>query len=151
MIVNFEEITKDLSPIEKLYVMPRVWGILTLAIGKDNSITNKYIVDNINKWNPITYVLTDDPQQKEQRVKTDASRIRKVIHCLRVSNEIPCLIATSLGYYVSHDKKEVETYIQSIDERLRSIYQVRRTMKRQLRDWVMADAVQQELNLIEHD
>ena len=146
MIKNFEQYTCELNYEELHFIMPRLFKILTLAIGKENAITNKFIVNNINRWEQITYALPDDKMGVVRTVKTSEPRIRHMIHILRVSDTLPCLIATSHGYYISNDKEEVLSYIQSIDDRLRSIYQVRRAMKRQLKEWVKPNAIQFELN-----
>jgi hypothetical protein len=129
MIRNFEEYTAELSEDEAKYIMPHLQKLLTLAIGKERAITNKQIIrDFIN--NPI--VRTDDGTKS---IKTSEPRIRHMIHILRVSDAVPFLVATSHGYYISNDKQEIEEYMGSVDDRLRSIYQIRRALKRQIKEW----------------
>lgn len=141
MIRNFEEYTGELSEDEAKYILPRLLKILTLAIGKEKAITNKKIIkDFVN--NPI--VQTDNGEYKS--IKTSEPKIRHMIHILRVSDTIPFLIATSNGYHISNDKTEIETYMGSIDDRLRSIYDIRRCLKRQMREWGRKpEAIQKEL------
>ena len=43
MIKNFEEYTHNLTADEKLYVIPRLFKLLILAIVKKNAIKNKDI------------------------------------------------------------------------------------------------------------
>ena len=44
---------------------------------------------------------------------------------------MPCLIATSIGYYVAANKKEVEEYIKSLEERINSISLAKYSIERQ--------------------
>jgi hypothetical protein len=132
MVRNFEEYTDQLTEDEAEYIMPRLVKLLALSIGKDNAIKNDHILRDINIDNPI--VLVDLLNCKKQ-IKTRPARIRYMIHILRVSDTIPFLVATAVGYFISNDKEEIESYIGSIDDRLRSIYQIRRALKRQVREW----------------
>jgi hypothetical protein len=134
MIRNFEEYTAELSEDEAKYIMPRLQMLLTLAIGKERAITNKQIVREINTLNPLTKPDEKDPGLS-WNVKTSEPRIRHMIHILRVSDAVPFLVATSHGYYISNDKQEIEEYMGSVDDRLRSIYQIRRALKRQMKEW----------------
>lgn len=141
MIRTFEEYTEELTEDEVKYILPKLQIILTLAIGKEKALTNKQIVSDLNSYNRP---FPCDETQKH--IKTSEPRIRKMIHILRVSDAIPFLIATSGGYYISNDKKEIETYIGSIDDRLRSIYQIRRALKRQMKEFGKKhDAIQKEV------
>ena len=133
MIRGFENYTSQMSEEERLYVAPRVLRLLSLAIGRDNAITNNDIVSDINSENRIHYAFMDDGFEKVRTVRTSGPRIRHIIHVLRVSDTIPFLVATSYGYYISNKEEEIKKYIGSIDDRLRSIYQIRRALKRQQR------------------
>lgn len=133
MIRNFEEYTSELTEDEANYIMPKLLKILILRIGKENAITNRSII-NYFKAYPILKQDKMDPGLS-WTIKTSEPRIRHMIHILRVSDTIPFLVASSQGYYISNDKQEIEDYMQSIDDRLRSIYQIRRALKRQIREW----------------
>jgi hypothetical protein len=152
MIRTFEEYTKELSEDERLYIIRRILHILTLAIGKEKSVTNKQIMRDINVNNPI-------PVSKELKgnngntgfvvvnLKTSEPRIRHMIHILRVTDTLPLLVATSFGYYISNEKEEIETYIGSIEDRLRSIYDIRRALKRQMKTWgKKPEGIQREIS-----
>ena len=87
---------------------------------------------------------------EDQIIKTRVSRIRKLIHIIRVSDTIPMLLAGAKGYYISDDREEIKTYIGSIEDRLRAIYQIRRALKRQLaKDRESQDGIQTKL--VYHD
>jgi hypothetical protein len=132
MIRNFEDYKSELTEDEAEYIIPRLVKLLTLSIGKDNAIKNDQILRDINIDNPIVLV---DLLDRKKHVKTRPARIRHMIHILRVSDTIPFLVATAVGYFISNDKEEIEKYIGSVDDRLRSIYQIRRALKRQMKEW----------------
>lgn len=127
MIRNFEEFTGELTDDERDYIFPRLIKILSTCIGKEKALTNSRILESFNVNNPI-YSEEEEPRV----IKTRQNRIRHMIHILRVTDTIPFLIATAKGYYISNDYDEIKGYMQSIDDRLRAIYQIRRAMKRQI-------------------
>lgn len=138
MIRNFEEYTSELTDDEKDYILPRLIRLLSTCIGKQKALTNSRIIESFNVNNPI-YSEEDIPR----RIKVSQPRIRHMIHILRVSDTIPLLIATSNGYYIANDYDEIKGYIQSIDDRLRAIYQIRRAMKRQIKNYNIGNVPQQ--------
>jgi hypothetical protein len=135
MIRNFEEYTSQMSEVENKYILPRIIQILSLKIGKEKAISNRDIINNINFYNPIYYEYIKDGKSYGCKVKTSPARVRHMIHVLRVSDTIPFLVASANGYYISNDKEEIETYIKSIDDRLRSIYQIRKALRRQTKNF----------------
>ena len=148
MIRNFEEYTHEMTDKERDVVVPWLIRVLTLAIGKDKAVINQNLVREFNENQLRLYhefKITED-----QIVKTRVPRIRKLIHIIRVSDTIPKLLAGAKGYYISDDKEEIETYIGSIEDRLRAIYQIRRALKRQLaKDRESQDGTQTKL--VYHD
>ena len=132
MIRTFEEYTHELTEEEREFIMPHLIKTLTSAVGVDRAVTNSTIVGSIN------YIL------KDEGIKTSGPRIRHMIHILRVTNVIPLLIATSKGYYVTHNMEAIETYIGSLEDRLRSISAVLRALKQQ-RDYYKDKPEQQTL------
>lgn len=141
MIRNFEDYTHSLTEDEAKYIIPMLLKILALSIGKENAVKNQFILNNINS-SLLEYCTANDIPA----IRTRPARIRHMIHILRVSDTIPFLVATAVGYFISNDKKEIEDYMQSVDDRLRSIYQIRRALKRQMREWGKpAEAIQGQL------
>ena len=128
MIRNFEYYTHEMTPEENQVIMPWILRTLTLAIGKDKAIKNATIVKDFNAGQMQLYL----EGHYDKIIKTRTSRVRKLIHILRVSDTIPMLLAGAKGYYISDDKEEIKTYIGSIEDRIRAIYQIRRALKRQL-------------------
>jgi len=131
MIKGFEDFTDDLSDYERDTVIDALREVLlsTERFGSSGAITNSMIKEFL----------------EIRSIKTSAPRIRHMIHILRVSDAVPRLVATSNGYYMSNKKEELEDYKQSLDDRLRSIYQVRRAIKRQIIAMNHQQAYQQKL------
>lgn len=109
MINGFEKETHDLSQYEISVLVPQVVEILINKIGKQNSITNDRIREIINQHKVI---LTN-------------SRLRKIIHYIRIKGLVKCLIATNKGYYISNDVEEFMSYIDSLTQRENSIRSIR--------------------------
>jgi hypothetical protein len=109
MITNFEEITSELNSDEQKIVQILVKRFREKP-GRQNEITNKKIVAAIDQHFSI---------------KTNEARIRKVINFIRINSLLPGLIATSSGYYLTANPKELQTYIQSLKEREEAIRAVR--------------------------
>jgi len=109
MITNFEKITEELTIDEQ-----KIVNILVKRFrekqGRQNEITNKKIVAAL--WN-------------HYQIKTTEPRIRKIINFIRIRSLLPGLIATSSGYYLTANPKELETYIQSLKDREEAIRAVR--------------------------
>ena len=116
MITNFERETHELNGYELNKLLPIIVQGLSTKIGKEKAITNKAICKAL----------------KEQGYKISDTRLRKVVHYIRIKNFVPLLIATSKGYYVATEKQEVETYIKSLSERINSINEVRNSLINQL-------------------
>lgn len=119
MITNFEEITEELTD-EELKLVPNIVKHLKTKIGKENAITSKQVV----------------AAYKANGKKMSGPRWRKIIHHIRVKNLVPLLISTSKGYYISHDKDEIESYIKSLSERINSITEIKNAMEHQLNEYI---------------
>lgn len=109
MINGFEKETHDLSQYEISILVPQVVEILKNKIGKQNSITNDKIREIINQHKAI---LTN-------------SRLRQIIHYIRVKGFVKCLIATNKGYYISNNVEEFMGYMDSLTQRENSIRSIR--------------------------
>lgn len=104
MISGFEEITKDLTEEEKKAIPILVKG-LRHRKGKANAITNKRMQEIL---------------EKSYGLKISGPRMRKLINNIRIYGMVPCLCATSHGYYVAQSKKEMADYLESLKERIDS-------------------------------
>jgi len=107
MITNFEEITKELTEDEKKLVPVIIKGLSTKT--KDNPIKGVDIVNAINeKRDKYGVKLFSEP------------RLRKIISFIRTEAILP-VIGTSNGYYVTNDRTELQSQIDSLTQRAEAI------------------------------
>jgi len=118
MIRGFEEQTEALSEYELDTLLPVIVNGLKVKIGAENAVINKSIVSGM----------------RAKKFIISEARVRKIINYIRTHNLIPCLIATSKGYYVTNDKDELSCYIQTLKSREDAIRQVRNCMEGWLKE-----------------
>ena len=111
MITGFEDETHELNAYELTLVEPIVNGLKT-KIGYINAITNKRMCEAMISagYKGISPV-----------------RIRKIIHYIRENGLVKKLIATSKCYYIATTDEEVSKYVQSLNERIRSIERIKQS------------------------
>ena len=122
MIPGFENQTAPLNDYEENTLMPVIIRGLQKRIGKNNAITNAEMCRKLNN-----HFYLNSPSYK----KITGARIRKIINHIRINDAISCLVSTSKGYYVSKDRKELNTYIESLNKRATAILAVARAIDRQ--------------------
>lgn len=116
MLKGFEEITAKLSDKE-LELVPTFVNRLSLRIGKEQAVTSSKIIKGFKDTKGID--LT-------------GARIRKIINYIRMNNLVPCLIATSEGYYVSNNKTELQEYVDSLIGREKAIAAIRHKIENEI-------------------
>ncbi|MCQ2301429.1 MAG: hypothetical protein MJZ94_02230 [Bacteroidales bacterium] len=115
MINGFERETAPLSTYEEETLLPIMIKCLELKRGKENAVTNKVMCERM----------------KEYGYNIDETKVRKIINHIRINYLIDCLMATSKGYYISDDPKEIHDYIQSLKSREEAIRSVRLAIEEQ--------------------
>lgn len=125
MIKGFEDETAPLSDYEQSLVPLFIQGFTT-KVGKKNAITNKQIC---KKMKALGHDVND-------------TRVRKIINYIRNNNLVSVLLASSKGYWVSKDKKEIQDWIESMEGRISSMAVVKNAVKQQL---VHLDSHQQSM------
>lgn len=108
MLTGFEDITKELTNEEKLFLKPLLNGFN--SHGKDNPIKAPDIVEAMNKW----------AIKKGIKANFSEVRLRKMVNAIRTNGVLP-LIATDKGYYTTTERAELEKQILSLRERANSI------------------------------
>jgi len=108
MLPGFETQTEDLSDYEKYTLVPVFITGFRNKYGKQNAVTNKSIVTRLK----VKYKISD-------------VRVRKIINYIRNHGLIPGLVASSEGYYISHDVSELKRYVQSLQGRENEIRRVK--------------------------
>lgn len=114
MIKHFNKETDCLSHFEEKDILPKVVEILEHRQGFTKAITSKRI---------IALYGTEDREL--------SARVRKVINYIRNNNIIPCLVASSKGYYIATDAKEITDYEESLRGRVRAIHKMRQSIHQQ--------------------
>ena len=111
MLTNFTHITHELTPDEMAILPLVIAGFKTHS--KENPIKEP---DIIHAFNSKSFILKAGRKQPH----LSGARLRKLVNHIRTNGMLP-LIATSQGYYVSHDKEDIENQINSLRQRARSI------------------------------
>jgi carbamoylphosphate synthase small subunit len=107
MVTNFEEFTCELTEDELKLIKPLISGLKSK--NKESPIKADAIVLAMNNF------------AKEKGLpKISDARLRKLVNYIR-SNGILPIIATSKGYYVSYDPKEIQEQVDSLKQRANSI------------------------------
>ena len=126
MIKGFANETEPLTDYERDVLVPVMIRGLISKVGKAKAVTNKHIVACMK----ADYKISD-------------ARVRKVINFIRCNDLVPCLIATSDGYYIAETEPELKDYEESLLGREEAIRAVRLSISRQRKK--RYGGVQQEL------
>ena len=116
MIQGFQEQTEPLTEYEEQQLLPQIVRGLQLKVGKANAVTNGAIVKGM---------------KANLNLRTTEPRVRKIINHIRVHDLVPCLIATSQGYYIAESEQELKEYEESLLGREEAIRNVRLSIQRQ--------------------
>lgn len=105
MLPGFEDITFSLTESEMQWAVQIANG-LSKRIGPENAITSDEIIKS--------YL-------EKRSVKLTGPRIRKIVNYIRMHDMVPCLVASSKGYYVTNDPKDLQRYAASLTGRAQAI------------------------------
>lgn len=117
MISGFNKQTAPLCEYEREKVLPIMVKCLERHIDKDKAITNAQMCQKMKEYG---YSITE-------------TRVRKIINHIRNNDLVKCLKASSKGYYVATDKRDMQEYIESLDERIAAIQKVRDSIFSQMK------------------
>jgi carbamoylphosphate synthase small subunit len=116
MLKGFELQTQPLTDYEAQVLVPVVARGLAAKRGRANAVTSKHIVDCLTA----------------KGFKIDGIRLRKVVNYIRIKGIVKCLIATSNGYYVAENRRQIQEYTDSLRGREESIHAVRAALTEQM-------------------
>ena len=102
MITTFEEQTHPLTDYELKTLLPLMIQGFTTKIGVSKCVTNPQICKAL----------------KNKGFEVNEPRIRKLVFYIRQQNLVPNLIASSKGYWIATDRKEVDTWVDSLKSRI---------------------------------
>ena len=117
MITNFEEYTATLTTYERDMIVPLLAEELKTRVGAKYAIRNKDLcrMFTVRGYQGVT-----------------EARVRKCINYIRINGLVPHLIANSHGYFCATSIEQVETYIESLDQRAKAIWAMRAALNREL-------------------
>lgn len=110
MITNFEDITYELTIEEQSTISTIVKSLKEANEPLNNQKLQIIIFDKLG-------------------LNINGARLRKIINCIRTKNVLNNLLANSKGYYISENKIEIEKYVQSLQDRIDAINQVKNSYK----------------------
>ena len=119
MIQGFELETEPLNEREQNELLPPIVAGLQTKIGRQKAVTNKAIVAGL---------------LQNRGIRISEARVRKIINHIRCNDLVPCLVATSEGYYIAESEQELLDYETSLEGRERAINAVRESIHRQRMD-----------------
>ncbi len=109
MLTNFETITEDLTELETKVVLPAIAKRLFLRQGSEQAITGREICEKMNEKNIFIH----------HKYKLTAVKLRKVISAMRLLSSPPLICSTSNGYFVAKTEEEIDSCIESLEQRIR--------------------------------
>ena len=109
MINEFPEQTSDLSK-EELELIQSIIKGLKLRYGKETAITGAEICSKMN---------------------LNGARLRKMINHIRVNSLLHRLCGSKNGYFMANDSKELDDYIISFKQRIKSQVYVLNALEKQ--------------------
>lgn len=115
MITRFENHTAPLSATTRQEMVPHVVALLSERRGKAARITNTQIRHKLQELVGGEALVAE-------------ATLRAIIHEIRIDGLVPDLVASERGYYVAVDEADLQEYLESLQERVRSIQAVRRSL-----------------------
>ena len=101
---KYSLLQEDLNEFELKCIDPIIKG-LSNKIGKENAVSNNYIIDKMNQFG---YIGLTPP------------RVRKIINHIRNNNLLMCVCANSKGYFLPKNMKELNDYMDTMEKRINS-------------------------------
>ena len=132
MIQGFEKETGKLTDQELLHVAIIV-KILRFHSGKEKAVTSDRLADHAMHTDGVNLGT--------------GARVRKMINHIRTTGMIPNLAASSKGYYIEQDMRELKIYAQSLRDRAASIVAVARVLEDHIKDKGQEEALKSQTNL----
>jgi hypothetical protein len=112
MLATFEKFTNELNDYERTVLLPLMVRCFERHVGEDTAITNREIVQ---KMQACGYEISD-------------ARTRKIVHTIRRDSLVPCLVASSKGYFVADKINQISDCIDSLQGRENAISVVKNAL-----------------------
>ena len=115
MLQGFEDELSPLTEFEKTVVMPMIVNGLVTKHGSRLAVTNGFICSKMNSH----------PALADAGYKLKETKVRQIIHYIRVNHLVPNLIAGSKGYWIESDYARILDYLKSLQQRQNQIKEIR--------------------------
>lgn len=109
MIEGFDQETHELTQDEKLLV-PKFIKSFSSHVGRENAVTSGKIISGFAR----------------KGILITGARVRKIINYIRRHDLVIGLVANSDGYYITRDPAEMWRYVQSLEQRIAAINQIKK-------------------------
>lgn len=124
MITGFEDLTYELTDIEKEIIYPKfveTWSKKPY----DKLITMRSMMEGMQVWISKAQIKT----KKNKEYKLTGPRMRKIIHEARVKGDLKDVVANSRGYFRTTDKEKILLFIKSCKQKANSFTEVAYAME----------------------
>lgn len=95
-----------LTYFHKVQIVPLVVEKLQKATSKSRFVSGPEICHSIYKHHGI---------------KINSGLLRTILHYIRINGIVKCLLATGQGYYITNDTLEMQTYLKTLQSRIKQI------------------------------
>jgi len=104
------------SSNDRKHIIPVIVKLLKTAKGSKKAVNNYWIQ---------RYVLS------QTGVKVNGIQVRKMLHVIRTTGLVKCVIASNNGYYIANNSAEIITYLAAIQKRIKEIAALKGAIKKQ--------------------
>ena len=122
MINGFENETAPLNETEQTAARIISECLQLHHVGSHKAVTGQYIANSLAKFSEVF-------RDAKGRPYLNGARVRKIVNFIRTTGQCPRLIASSKGYYVSNDRREITEYITGLRARAQAIEAVAKAME----------------------
>lgn len=116
----------------------------------DEEVLVPYIVETLKerKGAPVTNRTLRVLADMTFNVRILASTIRCAIHVIRTKSLLDNVVASKRGYWVSTDLNEMNTYIESLQDRAVQIHEVQSALKKQVQRTLVGQLAIEEVSCV---
>lgn len=122
MITGFELETAPLNEKEQTAARIIAECLQLHHVGSRKAVTAQHICNSLAKFSEVF-------RDAKGRPYLNGARVRKIVNFIRTTGQCPRLIASSKGYYVSNDRREITEYITGLRARAQAIEAVAKAME----------------------
>jgi carbamoylphosphate synthase small subunit len=108
--------TMRFSANDRKHIIPVIVKLLKTAKGPKKAVNNYWIQ---------RYIFS------QTGVKVSGIHVRKMLHIIRTTGLVKCVVASQKGYYISNSSSEILTYLATLQKRIKEIGALKGAIKKQ--------------------